>query len=70
MEYWSEYPQTHLILAAVHLDRKGRGAKKDSSLSEVQDVSMMFGLQAEKMPDAIADAVKWAEEQKQKKKLN
>jgi hypothetical protein len=66
LAYWADYPPTHVILSAVYLQKTAKKVTKGGALSEMQDLSMMYGIPTEKMPTVISDAVKWAEEQKKK----
>jgi hypothetical protein len=67
MGYWQSNPPTHVILAARYLDRKKLAtAKVIDPLAELEQVSAETGLQAERMPEAILEHVRWAEERKTK----
>jgi hypothetical protein len=60
MAYWREFPPAHLILGARYLkpQQKARGNAKQ----QIEQLAMISGANLEKMPDKLADDIKWAEE--------
>lgn len=63
MGYWSEQPPTHIVLGPRHEPKR---KPKANAAEEANDLSAMFGVAAEKMPEHYAQAVEWAEDVQKK----
>jgi hypothetical protein len=69
MQHWLTYPPAHAVLAARYLKQPG-GKKKVSKDEQVQELSLLMGVEPQKMPEDLAQAIAWAESMKKEKKMN
>jgi hypothetical protein len=64
-----EYPPDYVILAAVHLKPKPKKLTQSEMQAHLPELQSMLGVgPAGPVPDALKDAMAWAEEQKKKMK--
>lgn len=67
LEYWLEEPPAHVVLGAVHMERKGkRAVREEDAMESFGELQGMMGQRPQPMPAHLKDMMRWAQEQEKK----